>query len=275
MDIYFGSDLHLEFEKGEAAKLEIPTGDVLVLAGDIFVPWEKKDKRATKLYQEFFKRCSSNFKDVILIAGNHDHWYGEFVNTHKQMLSATSHFGNIHVLNNSAYQTGNVALWGSTFWTDCRGAHPEVMWDVQRGMNDYHNTLYSEPRAPDYRKVKLLAEDTVSENKYARAQLLEFMTMAEERGVFPVVVTHHAPTWESVASEYRRNSLSYAYANTGLEEFMLDFPDSAWIHGHMHDDFDYMVGKCRVLCNPRGYYGYEARANQFAFKKLDLPNEVR
>jgi hypothetical protein len=22
----------------------------------------------------------------------------------------------------------------------------------------------------------------------------------------------------------------------------------------MHDSFDYMIGGCRVICNPRGYY---------------------
>jgi hypothetical protein len=26
-----------------------------------------------------------------------------------------------------------------------------------------------------------------------------------------------------------------------------------WIHGHIHDSFDYRVGKCRVVANPRGY----------------------
>jgi hypothetical protein len=25
------------------------------------------------------------------------------------------------------------------------------------------------------------------------------------------------------------------------------------IHGHTHDSFDYNIGKCRVVCNPRGY----------------------
>lgn len=236
------------------------------------MPWEKKDKRAKKLFQEFFTRCSTNFKEVIVIAGNHEHWSGEFVNTYKRMVKTLEHLENVHVLQNSAYQVGNVVFWGSTFWTDCRKGHPEVMWDVQRGMNDYHEVLYSEPREPDYRKVRILAEDTVNENHYARKQLLEFMTMAEERGAFPVVVSHHAPSWNSVAPVYRLDNLSYAYANTGLDEFMEDFPPSVWIHGHMHDDFDYNVGKCRVLCNPRGYYGYETRAIHFAFKKLELPD---
>ncbi|MEE9492215.1 MAG: hypothetical protein V3W04_02390 [Gammaproteobacteria bacterium] len=26
-----------------------------------------------------------------------------------------------------------------------------------------------------------------------------------------------------------------------------------WVHGHMHDPFDYDVYGTRVVCNPRGY----------------------
>ena len=28
-----------------------------------------------------------------------------------------------------------------------------------------------------------------------------------------------------------------------------------WIHGHVHNSFDYMIGETNVLTNPRGYVG--------------------
>ena len=28
-----------------------------------------------------------------------------------------------------------------------------------------------------------------------------------------------------------------------------------WIHGHTHQGSDYLLGKTRVVCNPRGYPG--------------------
>ena len=43
-----------------------------------------------------------------------------------------------------------------------------------------------------------------------------------------------------------------------------------WLHGHTHDDFDYMIDHCRVVCNPRGYTGHEARADSFKLKYIDL-----
>ena len=30
-----------------------------------------------------------------------------------------------------------------------------------------------------------------------------------------------------------------------------------WTHGHTHHAFDYVIGETRVVCNPRGYEGYE------------------
>ena len=32
---------------------------------------------------------------------------------------------------------------------------------------------------------------------------------------------------------------------------------SLWIHGHIHESFDYKIGKTRVVCNPRGYASIE------------------
>jgi len=42
-----------------------------------------------------------------------------------------------------------------------------------------------------------------------------------------------------------------------------------WTHGHMHNASDYMIGETRVVCNPRGYVGYES-TNQFQLKYLEI-----
>jgi predicted phosphodiesterase len=43
-----------------------------------------------------------------------------------------------------------------------------------------------------------------------------------------------------------------------------------WVHGHMHNASDYMLGTTRVVCNPRGYTGYESRADQFELQHLEI-----
>jgi len=43
-----------------------------------------------------------------------------------------------------------------------------------------------------------------------------------------------------------------------------------WTHGHTHEDFDYEIGTCRVVCNPRGYVGHEPRAQNYQFKTVEI-----
>jgi hypothetical protein len=64
--------------------------------------------------------------------------------------------------------------------------------------------------------------------------------------------------------------MNTAYSSD-LTEFMLDNPMiKLWTHGHTHEDFDYMVGSTRVFCNPRGYDGYEERADRFKLKSVEI-----
>ena len=52
--------------------------------------------------------------------------------------------------------------------------------------------------------------------------------------------------------------------SSDLSEFILDNPEiKVWTHGHTHDNFDYMIGSTRIICNPRGYKGYEEQAEHF------------
>ncbi|WP_235089352.1 hypothetical protein [Chromobacterium sp. Beijing] len=65
-----------------------------------------------------------------------------------------------------------------------------------------------------------------------------------------VVITHHLPSTLSVAPRFQTDQLSPAFASR-LDP-LVELAD-VWIHGHTHDSFDYQLGKCRVVCNPRGY----------------------
>lgn len=65
-----------------------------------------------------------------------------------------------------------------------------------------------------------------------------------------VVVTHHAPSRQSLHSRFGGDDLSPCYIS--------DMPyllgrSALWIHGHVHDSFDYEVEGTRVVANPRGY----------------------
>ena len=59
--------------------------------------------------------------------------------------------------------------------------------------------------------------------------------------------------------------------SSSLDEFIMDHPQiKLWTHGHTHEPFDYMVGETRIVCNPRGYIGYEQRANDFKLLTVEV-----
>jgi hypothetical protein len=79
-----------------------------------------------------------------------------------------------------------------------------------------------------------------------------------------VVVTHHSPSKASIKPKYAGDNLMNGAYSSDLSEFILDNPQiKLWTHGHTHDVFDYMIGGTRIVCNPRGYKGYEERAEEF------------
>lgn len=63
-------------------------------------------------------------------------------------------------------------------------------------------------------------------------------------------MTHHGPHLKSIHQRYAGSLLNAAFVSdlSSLVE-----QADLWIHGHVHDSFDYRVGKARVVANPRGY----------------------
>jgi hypothetical protein len=86
-----------------------------------------------------------------------------------------------------------------------------------------------------------------------------------------VVVGHHAPSKGSEHPRYKHDQLMNGAYNSRLEDFILARPGiKLWTHGHTHEDFDYMIGSTRVVCNPRGYINYEDRADRFELKFVEV-----
>jgi Icc-related predicted phosphoesterase len=65
-----------------------------------------------------------------------------------------------------------------------------------------------------------------------------------------VVVTHHLPSKKSVAKRFADSPLSACFVSN-LDQLFGKM--AIWVHGHTHDNFDYVTNGTRVVCNPRGY----------------------
>lgn len=236
MKVQYMSDLHLEF-----GYLFLPekVADVLVLAGDImtahgFVNVDSKRNR----YRKFLDHVSRTYKHVIYVGGNHE-LYG-WKNKKKSYLAEIRRElpANVHLLNNESIMLDGVRFAGGTLWTNFGGT--EFYQNLaQHGMNDF----------------KVFSTDDALKWHH---ETVAFLDNLEPYGR-TVFVTHHAPSFLSVHPKYAGDPLNPAYASN-LEHLMYT---PFWIHGHMHDNSDYTVGKTRVLCNPRGYPKGDASENPY------------
>lgn len=256
MKLALGSDLHLEFGPLDAIQNR-ENADVLILSGDILVAQHFLDvihSARAREYHDFFVRCQQEFGHVVYVLGNHEHYDGNLQNTAKMLRQELERYPGVHILDNETWHSHGVTFVGTTLWTDGNGGDPMTKWDLQRGMNDYQ--VIANGEAP-----RLLVEDTIS----AHHRALEFIDSAtqDSTGTY-VVVGHHAPSRQSIKPRYHNDHRMNGGYSSDLDLFVLARPQiRLWTHGHTHDDFDYAVGATRVVCNPRGYRGYEARTQDW------------
>jgi hypothetical protein len=234
MKIALVSDVHLS-----VAFLPFPEtdADVLVLAGDIARPAQAlRWAGATRL-------------PTLYVVGNHEFYGGDLVTTYHQLrrLAAGT---NIHVLERSDWYYQNVRFLGCTLWSDYRLFGSEVA--RARGLNDATRLLY------DFSLIKV-APDFDQTFSPAVSQLLFDQSVAwlDEQFARPhrgptVVVTHFAPTPQSISARFEHSSINASFVSD-LTDRIERWQPALWLHGHTHDSFDYRVGRTRVVCNARGY----------------------
>ena len=258
MRLALGSDLHLEC--GFLDLDNTDNADVLILAGDILVAADINPK-----HEWFFENISKEFKNTIYISGNHEGYHGDFQKVNEQILTLLKPYSNIHYLHrgNEIKTIDDVTFIGSTLWTSMNNRDPIVMEYVNRCMNDFRIVQNGPDRIFNTKDAAREYEKTMERF----TDLLDYFTPEDK----VVMVTHHAPSYKSIHPRYQNDTMmNYGY-HTPLDEFILDNPSiKLYIHGHVHSEFDYKIGDTRVVCHPRGYYGYELQAQNFKLKTVEV-----
>jgi Icc-related predicted phosphoesterase len=252
MKINLVSDLHLEF--GDCV---LPGGDVLVLAGDIFLARDfKNETTRTAQYRRFIDKELSKYAKVIYVLGNHEHYHHKYLDTYDVLQVAMP--DNVFMLENSMIEIEDVLFYGATLWSDFLKGDHFVMNFASQYMNDFR-VIKNYSTVP-YTTGKFTPHTALQVHKHS-VNLLRGALSTCTPDAKVVVVTHHAPTFASVSQEFAGDHLNGAYASD-LSNLILDNPViKAWCHGHMHSTSDYMVGSTRVMANPRGYVGHSVNSD--------------
>lgn len=244
------SDLHLEFLERDFPDARMidpaPGADLLVLAGDI----------------HHGAKAVEAFKDwpvpVILLAGNHEFyglaWEQARIDI-KRAAEATN--GNVTFLDNDSVVIDipgkpKTRFLGATMWTDFRiegFRQSAAKAAVARALNDYHLIRTQ--------SGTLRAQDTLDDHEQSRRWLEA--ELAKPFDGPTVVVTHHGCHPSSVHPRYRRDIVTAGFVSNLSELMTGPTAPEIWVHGHVHDSFEYTVDQApgvpgtRVFANPAGY----------------------
>lgn len=305
MKFALASDLHLEF--GELKIKNEENADVLVLAGDIcvvadlmdvddFSNYDKGSK--SKRYHDFFQQACAEFPNVIYTAGNHEHYHGDYAFTYGILRDCLGYLENLHILDKETKTIDGVTFIGGTLWTDMNKEDETTMKVIAGLMNDFQCIVNAATRTKqkitkwkkddkgqheldekgfliqdgfEYveKKTKFSPADSVEDYK-SMMDLIRVTTEDKNDQKF-VVVGHHAPSKQSIHKKYQHDNLTNGAYASDLDDFIVNHPQiKVWVHGHTHEHFDYIIGNTRVVCNPRGYVGYELRAENYKLKYIEV-----
>lgn len=241
MKVRFMSDIHNEFSLYHIHAMPDEHQQILVLAGDIGLA----DKEHT--LKPFLEDSCDRFRAVIMVMGNHEH-YNYSVDKTQSKIRYFVERDNFFILENESIEIDDVVFFGATLWTSMDNRSPLVEYNAQLWMNDYKKIRI------DQHKRKFVPSDSINMHNITKRHMQKFLSSCQDKKT--VFVTHHAPSMKSV-KHHRYNDVSdldFCYASDLFEWLQeQDSQPLLWIHGHVHESYDYMMGKTRVVSNCRGY----------------------
>lgn len=277
MKIALVSDVHLEF--GDLDFDNDSGADVLILGGDICIandiaqrdPYNTMGEQyRSNRFHDFFQRCCSRFPHVIFVVGNHEHYHGDFAKTIPHFRDVLGYLPNLHILEKETWVLDDITFIGGTLWTDMNKRDNRTLHDISRMMNDFR-CVDNSAKTEDGRgwPGRFTTVDAANDHD-AMVAFIDQTIAANPAGRY-VVVGHHSPSRLSTHPKYQGQFIMNGGYSSELDDFIQDRPQiKLWTHGHTHEDFDYMIAGCRILCNPRGYINYEERADTWKLKTVEV-----
>jgi Icc-related predicted phosphoesterase len=299
MKVAITSDIHLEFADWYPSNPE--NADVLILSGDILVATELEklqqdpqkilDHYRGERFRNFLIACKQNYKHVVYIMGNHEHYHGDFAVSANVLRKECNDIG-IFFLDTECVKIEDYTFIGGTLWTDMNKRDSLTLYHMTKMMNDFrivHNSnrevsyktevLMDKPvgmtddewmEIPQNQRVravfktriaKFSPEDAVEQHE-KMVGYVKTVLQNDPNGKY-VVVGHHAPSRQSTHPRYKEDTIMNGGYSSSLDEFIMDHPQiKLWTHGHTHEPFDYLIGDTRIVCNPRGYVGHERMSDK-------------
>ncbi len=252
MRLQLASDLHLDMLDScfPAERLIAPAADadLLVLAGDV-----AHGVQSIELFANWPV-------PVLYVPGNHE-FYGLSWEQTRADLRRAAQGTSVVLLDNDAADFSRFGHWfssrreelasirflGATLWTD---------YKFRSGSTQRQNMAAAERKINDHFRIRtqegiFRAEQALQDHELSKAWLERELAKPFEGTT--VVITHHGPHPLSVHPRWLAPDTLETNAAFVSDLTPLLNKADLWLHGHVHDTFDYRVGRARVMTNPLGY----------------------
>jgi len=244
MKFQYFSDLHTECHHHELRrainvdKLIKKEEGIVIFAGDIMVFNEERNP------SRMFGPLTTAGVDLFYIPGNH-----EFYRSNARFMFDTIKF------HTRVVEREDFIVILSPLWSHLREGVKERVeqsiadfYRIEGHSGDFHNEIHA------YCK------------EFVRHHLARYINDPRKK----IVVSHFSPTQHSIAPYWRMHGgVVNEYFSNSMTDMIEEFQPDVWVHGHTHDTFDYMIGKTRILCNPRGY-PEEKKPGEFHYNVVEI-----
>ena len=251
--IHLHSDLHLE-----VADIDLPGGDLLILAGDIAVAdyFDRPNSKYGERFINFFQRVGRDYNQVLYVPGNHEHYRGNLSRSIAKIQSTLPK--NVFLADRGVFQYNDWTFLIATLWTDFNKGNPITLSIINGALNDFRLIRIGD----DFDRFRPAL--ALIEHNQTKEWLTNTLKHYTDKKVF--VITHHAPSFFSIVEKYKHDfHMNGGYASD-LSDLILNNPQiKYWAHGHIHAPQNYKIGDTTIIANPRGYAEHEKTGHNVNF----------
>ena len=267
------SDLHIDINRDGNFGFRY-INEPLFIAGDIAGSAEREIK--------FLKGLSKTITEpIFVVAGNHlgyDYYQSEydilFGIKKSNPLQDTKQWSidyikknipdNVHYLDNEYVEFEDKIVFGGCMYSDYL-LYDNVDLSKRSGEHYLNDFRYVHIYDKEMNVVRPVNTDDYQ--KFHAIFMEKLKQCIKETDKDIIVLSHFCPSIQSISEKYLNQGNIYVNASyaSNMEDFIKDnLRIRYWLHGHVHSEFDYYIGNCRVVCCP---YGYKGREQTIAAKK--------
>lgn len=255
MRIFLASDIHPEF----AQDYRLPVGDVdlVIINGDCGIG---TDCLSLANWYQLEAQVP-----VVIVAGNHEFYGGDFVDTLKNIRQKAAEFAKVYFLENDAIVIDGVRFLGCTLWSNFqlygKQNAPDYMANAKWAITDFRVIQHGDRRLSPY-DIAARFEQSYSWLDQELAKPFDGET---------VVLTHFAPHRAAIHPRFTEHGTDplTPYFSSDCSALMRKHQIKLWCYGHTHNSVDRLVEQgTRLVSNQSGYPNEQLAYTQFDPDKI-------